>query len=81
MNKNICLLVFVTLMFASVFAEESHQVEFTNQNYWMNFITLIHVENMMFWCLMGAFTSLFWADGGYYYNNCFNNFVAKPVFY
>ena len=83
-NRNsICLLVFaIFLAFTSAQSvQAAPEVEANAQSYWMNLITLFHVQNMMFWCLMGSFTSLFWGDGGSYYRRCFANFVAKPVFY
>ena len=82
MNKNICLLVAV-LFFASAMAND-HEAPIVERNQIsarMNMMTLVHVQWMMFFCLFGSITALFWADHGDYFDRCFNNFVKKPVFY
>ena len=82
MNKNICLLVAVMALFVvSASASETHEVERSKLSARVNMMTLIHVQWMMFFCLYGSFTALFWADHGAYFDRCFNNFVKKPVFY
>ena len=81
MNKNICLLVALMMCLTVTCTSNGHDVEFNNASYGQNFITLSYVTGTMFWCLIGSFTSLFWADGGAYFRRCFSNFVSKPVFY
>ncbi len=80
MNKaTLCLLVF--LCFLLGFVQCTPDVLANRQSYTMNFITLFYVQGQFFGCLLMTFTAVFWGDGGYYFNHCFNNFVAKPVFY
>ena len=95
MNKKIsslCLLVVFILFttvtcnskldrFSTVESAEQYRVQANSQSSFMNMMTFIHVQNQFFWCLMGSFTALFWADHGNYFRHCFNTFVAKPIFY
>ena len=80
MNKSIlCLLVFLCSLLT--LTEAAPVVEANRQATTMNIMTLIYVQSQFFFCLLMNFTALFWDDGGYYFRHCFNNFVAKPVFY
>ena len=84
MNKTLILLLVFTVQawaWTDLVFEEKPQVEASQQAMSLNLITLFQVQTMMFWCLFGSFTSLFWADGGAYYRRCFSNFVAMPMFY
>ena len=95
MNKKIstlCLLVvfilFTTVtcsprheIFLTAEAEEQYRVQANSQSTFMNMMTFIHVQNQFFWCLMGSFNAMFWADHGNYFRHCFKTFVAKPIFY
>ena len=81
MNKNICLLVAV-LFVAFASANDSTPIVERNQiSARMNMMTLVHTQWMMFFCLFGSITALFWADHGEYFDRCFTNFVKRPVFY
>ena len=91
-NKTLCLLVALIVCLSSVacspqdFELEAPSlsmplVEDGKMNRWINLVTLVHVQNMMFWCLWGSITALFWNDHGDYYRRCFTNFVSKPIFF
>ena len=77
MNKSICLLVLALLI---TFAACT-PVEYNNQSYTMNIITLFYVQSQMLRCILGSMAGVFWGDNGWYFRRCFSQFIASPVFY